>query len=654
MAYQRWRRRVHADVTVFATESSDDEVKTIVEGEVLAAQECLSDNATEYDAGAGNIDMPPLENDGYDSDYGYTRYVLSSDDDDDGDHDGGIADNPDLHPPAEPTLSEELAAWAIKHKCTRTAIDELLDIWRRQGHELPKDARTLLKTPRQVATVATCGGQYAYFGIRNQVLQILEKKSPLHPDILNSIELIVNIDGVPLFKSSTVQFWPILCSFHKPTLQPFVVAIFCGNGKPNSVKEYLGEFLQELTELRDTGIVHNGQRYQLTVKAFVCDAPSRSFVKCTKLHSGYYACERCVIKGSWNGRVVLDDTERHPARTEEKFNQVDYPGHQLGRSPLIDAGIPCIGLFSLDYMHLVCLGVVKRMLVFLRQGPAVCKLSFQQRSQISGNLMSLRGKLPSDFARQPRSLLELDRWKATEFRQFLLYTGSVVLKGILSREMYTHFLTLSVALSIMLQSDAQRRNGYLNYAKQLLLYFVNKSQEFYGDTFTVYNVHNLIHLPDDVEFFKCSLNDVSAFQFENHLQTIKRFVRNSQNPIAQVAKRLAELDNSAYKSAGKESFTPISTRTRDMCFMLQDEQFAFVKEKRPDGTFVCDVLSLRNMDNFFEHPCKSKLLNIAFVNNLQHGTKRRLLQKQNFSHKVICLPYNRGYVLFPMLHAIET
>ena len=61
--------------------------------------------------------------------------------------------------------------------------------------------------------------------------------------------------------------------------------------------------------------------------------------------------------------------------------------------------------------------------------------------------------MPSEFARQPRSLQELDRWKATEFRQFLLYTGPVVLKGIVSKELFQHFLTLNVAMTILLQES---------------------------------------------------------------------------------------------------------------------------------------------------------------------------------------------------------
>ena len=95
-------------------------------------------------------------------------------------------------------------------------------------------------------------------------------------------------------------------------------------------------------------------------------------------------------------------------------------------------------------MHLVCLGVVRRILNYVKKRP-VGKISALQLREISDRLIMLNGKIPSEFARQPRSLQDLDRWKATEFRQFLLYTGPVVLKGIVSKELFQHFLTLIVA-----------------------------------------------------------------------------------------------------------------------------------------------------------------------------------------------------------------
>ena len=61
--------------------------------------------------------------------------------------------------------------------------------------------------------------------------------------------------------------------------------------------------------------------------------------------------------------------------------------------------------------------------------------------------------MPSEFSRQPRSIKDLDHWKAIKFRQFLLYTGPIVLQDIISDNAYEHFLALSITLTVLLQSD---------------------------------------------------------------------------------------------------------------------------------------------------------------------------------------------------------
>jgi hypothetical protein len=138
-------------------------------------------------------------------------------------------------------------------------------------------------------------------------------------------------------------------------------------------------------------------------------------LKCTKGHNAYYSCERCIIKGVWHGRVVFDINENlPPLRTEEDFRNLAYSDHQIKKSPLLDIGLPCITSFPLDYMHLVCLGVVKRLLTYLKHGPREWKLSHQQFSLLSQKLGALNSKMPRDFARQPRSMYDMDKWKATE------------------------------------------------------------------------------------------------------------------------------------------------------------------------------------------------------------------------------------------------
>lgn len=62
-------------------------------------------------------------------------------------------------------------------------------------------------------------------------------------------------------------------------------------------------------------------------------------------------------------RVVLGATAPGGvARSEAEFSRLAYKDHQMGKSPLTLAGIPCIQPFALDYVHLVCLGGVRRML----------------------------------------------------------------------------------------------------------------------------------------------------------------------------------------------------------------------------------------------------------------------------------------------------
>ena len=92
------------------------------------------------------------------------------------------------------------------------------------------------------------------------------------------------------------------------------------------------------------------------------------------------------------------------------------------------------------------------MLTFLKQGLRICKLSNTMVQDISNILISLSGKMPSGFSCKPRSLTEIECWKATEFRQYVLYTGPWALKSVIDKDLYQHFLTLHVSMSILLSS----------------------------------------------------------------------------------------------------------------------------------------------------------------------------------------------------------
>jgi len=108
----------------------------------------------------------------------------------------------------------------------------------------------------------------------------------------------------------------------------------------------------------------------------------------------------------------------------------------------------------IDYMHALLLGTCKRLLTHNQYGwifeKPPHKLRVQNVYKISQQLSRLRKYIPCEFARKTRSIEECKRFKATELRPFLLYSGSLVLKKILPTSVYRNFLTLSVASLILM------------------------------------------------------------------------------------------------------------------------------------------------------------------------------------------------------------
>lgn len=114
---------------------------------------------------------------------------------------------------------------------------------------------------------------------------------------------------------------------------------------------------------------------------------------------------------------------------------------------------------------------------------------------------------------------DVNRWKATELRQCLLYTGFVIFQDILSNQIYTHFKELSIALRILLTVNINEE--YIDYASNLIRHFVESFRDIYGTSSISHNIHALIHLPDDYKKYG-SLENISAFPFESFMQPIKK------------------------------------------------------------------------------------------------------------------------------------
>lgn len=417
-------------------------------------------------------------------------------------------------------------------------------------------------------------------------------------------------------------------------------------------------------EIERNGIEFSGKQLNVTIDSIICDAPARAFIKSVKSYSGYHGCDKCTQRGRWLGKITFPETNA-PLRTDHSFSEQHDDDHHLGVSPLSRTSIGMVTQIPLDYMLLVCLGVMKRLLLLWIKGPLRCRLGSHEIYQISASLVALKQSIPSEFAGKPRSLAEIDRWKATEFRQFLLYTGLVALDDAVHPNIYQNFLLLSVGIHILL--NERLANEYNQYAHDLLQTFVIHFYQVYGDDMAVYNVHCLVHLANEAKKFG-SLDSISAFPFENFLSKLKKMVRKPTFPLAQIIRRLSEQtelqkDPKTYPHLSKpHSNGPVHERLVNGCQYqkVETERHVFkmnFKDScvRIDGK-ICLIKNILlhegniflvhqvfgRSENSFECPLESKLLGILKVSNL--GNTYHFFKLNDVESKCVLLPLKNKFI----------
>lgn len=62
----------------------------------------------------------------------------------------------------------------------------------------------------------------------------------------------------------------------KPDIKPMVITVWCCEGKPTNLNEYLGPFVNELNEILRDGISINEHIINVLCRCFICDSPARA------------------------------------------------------------------------------------------------------------------------------------------------------------------------------------------------------------------------------------------------------------------------------------------------------------------------------------------------------------------------------------------
>lgn len=550
----------------------------------------------------------------------------------------------------EPSVVEfksDLLNWVLKYNIPRTAVTDLLKLLRefKPLESLPSDGRTLLKNSSSTEVRDLGDGKFCYFGLENTLSRQLEQTSDKCLPTSGELQIELSVDGLPVSKSTNSQLWPIQCSLINLGIEvkPTVIAIYYGKTKPPDVDNYFKDFINEYLALTNTGITFKNRQFFIRLLRIIADAPARSFLKQCKLHNAYSGCEKCTYPGKHKGRVIFDELN-WPLRNDEDFRSQKDKRHHIGVSPLTKIRFNLVTGVPLDYMHLICLGVVKKfMKAWFKPAKGNCyKLSLNNISAISTLLVQSAATCPKEFNRKPRSLRELDLWKATEFRSFLLYTGPVVLKHVLDTKKYKHFMLLSVAIRLLISPCAVDKD-WNSFAKLLLRQFTESVPTLYEPEFMVYNVHNLIHLADDA-MQNGPLDKFSAFKYENNMQLIKRTLRAKYKPFEQVINRISELDFIIYSKPSNINESVLKSTSGNNCYLLSSGKTIIITNTDGNNVYYRHFKTQRN---FFEKPCSSDKLRIFLVSNLSSVS---VIDKSEISYKCWLLPYKDKFVCFPLVN----
>ena len=124
-------------------------------------------------------------------------------------------------------------------------------------------------------------------------------------------------------------------------------------------------------------------------------------------------------------------------------------------------------------------------------------------------MLSIR--YPTEISRSQRSLLQIENFKANEYRNMLFYAGVFALHKSVKKTYFTHFALLITSLRLL--TIERPDNDDIRSANEMLHYFVMQFKTIYGVENMDYKLHAHLHLPLQVARHG-PLNKTSCFPFE--------------------------------------------------------------------------------------------------------------------------------------------
>lgn len=440
------------------------------------------------------------------------------------------------------------------------------------------------------------------------VYKELSKEGNILSDV-NNISLTWNTDGVPLFKSSKTSIWPFYFTINELPFSErikkenmILAGLWFGPSKP--APNLFLQFLQESLEKLYNGVNFKiyGNPNLVKVRGIVicgtCDSPARSLFLNMKQFNGKHGCQKCKIETKRlrkNVRIYphKDELQLRTSSETEKFAQqaVKKKKAVFGvKGPTVISKIThdFIRTTSLDAMHCVFLGVVKRLLFLWFHS------KHHEKSWSLSKLLDVVDKRitslspPSFVKRLTRKISDYKYWKAAELKLWLLYYSLPILTDILPEPYLSHHKLLVGAIYLLSQKSISKE--MVNDADRALKEYVSRFQVLYGLDHMTSNVHSLRHLAAGVLDFG-PLWVTSCFAFENMNGILKNMVHGTKYAELQICSAANMLMSHAEL---KSKFLPIDSLAYQFCKKIEKSGTHRLKAK-----FVLEKIAIIGKCNKF-------------------------------------------------------
>ncbi|KAK3928873.1 RNA polymerase-associated protein CTR9-like protein [Frankliniella fusca] len=377
-----------------------------------------------------------------------------------------------------------------------------------------------------------------------------------------------NLDGFKISDSSKTEAWPIFLKINelRPNLRQkhVVLAGLWVDRDYVHFNLFMKTFVKQANKLSTTGVTHQRDGEEVVSRFFPCccvaDSKGRAGIMRMSTHNGNFGCTFCEHVG-----VKLEGSMKYPTpgtvvnrirqhRGQEYMEEIVIPPAELRTDQSIrnlmalerrtrgvigpaqvmllnhfDLGIGC----STDDLHPIYKGVTEFHTELLLDGvPEVYFVGINERAVINQRLQGIL--TPTHISRKPRAIDLRHMWKASEWRNWLLFYAIPCLRGIIPDRYVRHFGLLSKAV-FLLSRDLITEES-LQEADRTLNEYVNGFQALYGPSNMRFSVHMLTHLVQCVRNWG-PLWAHSTFPFESWNHIMGKKMSSPRGAIDQMVMR---------------------------------------------------------------------------------------------------------------------